>query len=268
MIANSKKQPLLKDTSAKPYKSYLISFLFVFLLFIAFFSEQASNHAFFPQESLEKKIGGGSITKAAKAGFNAFFYPPCCDNTETHGPGDYNYVPFEGFDARSRILPADEPPAPSQGMEPPISRRPQPQVALCVLKPNSIDYTQNAFGKEGMTEKIVKQKILEEEGKLKSMGYNIDIIEIVPQTSPKMASYAFDFQRISSKVYYVILIDAAIRENPRLLPLFERLVNDARAASPQAMICFNNKAFEAASDVDRCYEQLLEEYGSYDYPLQ
>jgi len=197
---------LVNKPASSKYQTYIISFLVV-LLCVSFLKQQINKQNFTFRKHLEKKVGGGTASKAMA----------------------------------TYALEEPQSPQPPQILS--------PKVALCGLDPSTIDYSQEHLVKAGITKERLEGALFGDQKKLQDLGYEVDFVFIpVPRVGE---GYEIGLQGFGAKQYDAILIGAGVRKNDVMFYLFEKLINAAHVAAPQAKICFNSGPFDSADAVQR-----------------
>ena len=120
------------------------------------------------------------------------------------------------------------------------------RVLLLGYDPETVDFHDPALP-PGMTVEKVRAGIEVAMKQFASRGWAADVFFIRPDES---AGSAVERQ-LASASYDCVVIGAGVRLPPRLLPIFEVVVNAVRKAAPGAAIAFNTRPDDSADAAAR-----------------
>jgi hypothetical protein len=120
------------------------------------------------------------------------------------------------------------------------------RVLLLGYDPNTVDFSDPALP-PGMTVEKVHAGIEVAMKQFASRGWDADIGFIRPDET---AGPTVERQ-LASAPYDCVVIGAGVRLPPRLLPIFEVVINAVRKAAPRAAIAFNTRPDDSADAAAR-----------------
>jgi hypothetical protein len=120
------------------------------------------------------------------------------------------------------------------------------QVLLLGYDPVTVDLSDPSLP-PGMTVEKVHAGIEVAKNQFASRGWNVDVGFIRPDDT---AGPTVERQ-LASKSYDCVVIGAGVRLPPRLLPVFEGVVNAVHKAAPRAKIAFNTRPDDSADAAAR-----------------
>lgn len=120
------------------------------------------------------------------------------------------------------------------------------RVLLLGYDPASVDFSDPALP-PGMTVERVQAGIQVAMAQFASRGWEADLCSIRPDET---AGPALERQ-LASASYDCVVIGAGVRLPPRLLPLFEVVINAIHRQAPRAAIAFNTRPDDSADAAAR-----------------
>jgi len=120
------------------------------------------------------------------------------------------------------------------------------RVLLLGYDPDTVDFSDPALP-PGMTAEKVRAGIQVAMKQFASRGWEADVGLIRPDET---AGPAVERQ-LAAADYDCVVIGAGVRLPPRLLPLFEVVINAVRRAAPRAAIAFNTRPDDSADAAAR-----------------
>ena len=120
------------------------------------------------------------------------------------------------------------------------------RILLLGYDPDAVDYSDPALP-PGMNADKVRAGIEVAMKQFASRGWQADVGFIRPDDS---AGPAVERQ-LASASYDCVVIGAGVRLPPRLLPIFEVVINAVRKAAPRAAIAFNTRPDDSADAAAR-----------------
>jgi hypothetical protein len=121
-----------------------------------------------------------------------------------------------------------------------------PRVLLLGYDPDAVDYSDPALP-PGMNAQKVWAGIEVAMQGFAARGWEADLCSILPDET---AGPTVERQ-LASASYDCVVIGAGVRLPPRLLPLFEVVINAVRQGAPRAAIAFNTRPDDSADAAAR-----------------
>jgi len=239
MFADFKMQPLLSnETPSKSPLRYLTTLLLLSFC-VAILKQGFVNRKFFASKPSEQDVGGGTVSSFVKPIISAVPLPQQLRSGPAAAPPP----------SPASVSTAGSSPDIRAPSLPDVADVTRPLVAMCGLDPASIDFSQERYVQADITQEKVQGALYADKEKMESMGYDVDMILIpVPQVDQ---GFEIGVNAFSAKRYDAIMIGAGVRKNDDMFLLFEKLVNAAHQAAPQAKICFNTGPFDSSDAVKR-----------------
>ena len=120
------------------------------------------------------------------------------------------------------------------------------RVLLLGYDPETVDFSDPALP-PGMNVEKVRAGIEVAMRQFASRGWAADVAFIRPDETARLAVE----RQLASARYDCVVIGAGVRLPPRLLPIFEVVINAVRKAAPDAAIAFNTRPDDSADAAAR-----------------
>src|SRR5262245_64564964 len=121
-----------------------------------------------------------------------------------------------------------------------------PRILLVGYDPETVDFSDPALP-PGMTAEKIRAGIAVALKEFAARGWEADVSFIRPDET---AGPTVERQ-LASTSYDCVVIGAGLRLPPRLLPIFEIVINAVRSAAPRAAIAFNTRPDDSAAAAAR-----------------